>query len=109
MQHASSYLAPQVSLLENPQYGMPKNFTPCQVSPAMSTLPPKSETALVLSPSMVEPLDSIHTSAIPSRTNELDNFVYSYQIVAYNTPIPPMGQESHTVRCLILILTNLMQ
>jgi hypothetical protein len=60
----------------------------------MSTLPPKSETALVLNPPMVEPLDNIHSSAIPSQTNELDNFVSSYQTITYNTPpTPPMGTE----------------
>jgi hypothetical protein len=65
MNHGLSSSAPHVSL-ENTQYGMPKNFTLSQVPLAMSTLPPKLETTMVLCPPMMEPLDSIRSSATTS-------------------------------------------
>jgi hypothetical protein len=62
---------------------MPKNFT-------LSQAPP--ETAMVISPPIVEPLNSIPSSGATSRINELANFVPPYQMVAYSTPpIPPRG------------------
>jgi hypothetical protein len=64
--------------LENPPYGMPKNFTPSQAPLVMSTLPSRPETAMVISPPIVEPLNSIPSSATTSRTNELANFVPPY-------------------------------
>jgi hypothetical protein len=78
--------------LENPPYGMPKNFTPSQAPPVMSIFPLRPETAMVISPPIMEPLNNIPSSATTSQTNELANFVPSYQIVAYSTPpIPPRG------------------
>jgi hypothetical protein len=67
--------------MENPPYGMPKNFTPSQAPPVMSTLLLRLETAMVISPPTVEPLNSIPSSATTSRTNELANFVPPYQTV----------------------------
>jgi hypothetical protein len=78
--------------LENPPYDMPKNVTPSQAPPIMSTLPSRPETAMIISPLIVEPLNSIPSLATRSRTNELANFVPPYQTVAYsNPPIPPRG------------------
>jgi hypothetical protein len=78
--------------LENPPYGLPKNFTPSQAPPVVSTLTLRPETALVISPPIMEPLNSIPSSATTSRTNELANFVPPYQTVVYITPpIPPRG------------------
>jgi hypothetical protein len=86
-----SYLA-QHETLENPLYSMSTNFTPSQAPPIMSTLPSRPKTAMVISPPVVEPLNSIPSSATMSRTNELANFVPPYQTVAYRThPIPPRG------------------
>jgi hypothetical protein len=88
---APSSLA-QHETLENPPYRMPKNFTPSQVPPVMSTLPSRLETAMVISPPMVESLNSIPSLATVSQTNELANFVPPYQTVVYSTPpIPPRG------------------
>jgi hypothetical protein len=88
---APSSLA-QHEALENPPYGMPKNFRPSQAPPIMSTLPSRPETAMVISPPIVEPLNSIPSSATTSQTNELANFVPPYQTVTYSTPpIPPRG------------------
>jgi hypothetical protein len=61
--------------LENPPYGMPKNFTPSQEPLVMSTLPSRPETTMVISPLIVELLNSIPSSATTSRTNKLANFV----------------------------------
>jgi hypothetical protein len=47
---------------------------------------------MVISPPIVEPLNSIPSSGATSRINELANFVPPYQMVAYSTPpIPPRG------------------
>jgi hypothetical protein len=82
----------QHETLENPPCGMPKNFTPSQVPPIMSTLPSRPETAMVISPSILDPLNNIPSSSTTSQTNELANFVPPYQTVAYSTPtIPPRG------------------
>jgi hypothetical protein len=79
-------------VLKNPPYDMPKNFTPSQAPLVMNTLPLRPETAMVNSPPIVEPLNSIPSSATTSRTNELANFVPPYQMVTYSTlPIPPRG------------------
>jgi hypothetical protein len=89
--HASSSLAPHETL-ENPPYDMPKNFTPSQLPPVMSTLPSRPETSMVISPPIMEPLNSISSLATTSGTNELANFVPPYQMVKYSTPrIPPRG------------------
>jgi hypothetical protein len=64
--HISSAL---LEALENPPYGMPKNFTPSQAPPVMSTLPSKPKTAMVISPPLVELLNNIPSSATTSRTN----------------------------------------
>jgi hypothetical protein len=73
----------QHETLENPLYSMPKNFT-------MSTLPSRPETAMVISPPIVEPFHSIPSLATTRRTIELANFVPPYQMVTYSTPpIPP--------------------
>jgi hypothetical protein len=78
--------------LENPPYGMLKNFTLGQAPPVMSTLPLRPETAMVISPPILELLNSIPSLATTSRTNELANFVPRYQMVSYSTPsIPPRG------------------
>jgi hypothetical protein len=78
--------------LENPLYDMLKNFTPSQAPPVMSTLPSRPETAMVISPPIVEPLNNIPSSVAMNQTNELASFVPSYQMVAYSTPpIPPRG------------------
>jgi hypothetical protein len=88
---ASSSSAP-LEPLENPPYGMLKGFTPSQAPPVMSTLTSRPKTALVMSPQIVEPLNSIPSSATTSRTNELVNFVSPYRTVAHSIPpIPPMG------------------
>jgi hypothetical protein len=76
----------QHEALKNPLYGMPKNITPSQSPPVMSTLLLRPETAMVISPPIVEPLNSIPSSAATSRTNELASFVPPYQTVAYSTP-----------------------
>jgi hypothetical protein len=68
----------QHEALENPLYSMPKNFTPSQAPPIMSTLPSRPETAMVISPLIVELLNSIPSLATMSRTNELANFVPPY-------------------------------
>jgi hypothetical protein len=68
----------QHETLENPPYGMLKNFTPSQAPPVMSTLPSNPEIAMVISPPIVKPLNSIPSSATTSRTNELANFVPPY-------------------------------
>jgi hypothetical protein len=82
----------QHEALENPLYGMPKNFTPSEAPPVMSTLPSRPETAMVISPPIVEPLNNIPSSAAMSRTNELASIVPPYQTVSYSTiPIPPRG------------------
>jgi hypothetical protein len=89
-QEASS--SAQYETLENPPYSMPKNFTPSQAPLIMSTLPSRSETAMVISPPILELLNSITSSAATSQTNELANFVPPYQTVTYSTPpIPPRG------------------
>jgi hypothetical protein len=64
--------------LENLLYGMPKNFTPSQAPPIMSTLQSRLETAMVISPPVVEPLNSIPSSDATSRTNELASFIPPY-------------------------------
>jgi hypothetical protein len=88
---APSSLA-QHEALENPPYDMSKSFTPSQAPPVMSTLPSRLETAMVISPPIVEPLNSIPSSTTTSRTNELVNFVPPYQTTTYSTPpIPPRG------------------
>jgi hypothetical protein len=47
---------------------------------------------MVISPPMVEPLNTIPSSATTSWTNELADFVPPYQMVAYSIPpIPPRG------------------
>jgi hypothetical protein len=47
---------------------------------------------MVISPPIVEPLNSIPTLAATRQTNELASFVPPYQTVAYGTPpIPPRG------------------
>jgi hypothetical protein len=82
----------QHEALENALYDMPKNFTPSQSPPVMSTLPSRPETTIVISPPIVEPLNNIPSSATTGRTNELASFVPPYQTVAYSTPpIPPRG------------------
>jgi hypothetical protein len=71
---------------------MPNNFTPGKEPSVMSTLPSRPETAKVISPPIVEPLNSIPNLASMSRTNELASFVPPYQMVVYSTPpIPPRG------------------
>jgi hypothetical protein len=88
---APSSLA-QHEALENPLYGMPKNFTPSQAPPVMRTLPLRPKTAMVISPPILEPLNSIPSSAAMSQTNELASFVPPYQTIAYSTPpILPRG------------------
>jgi hypothetical protein len=52
--------------LENPPYGMLKGFTPSQTPSIMSALPSRLETAMVMSPPIVEPLNSIPTSTTTS-------------------------------------------
>jgi hypothetical protein len=52
--------------LENPPYGMPKNFTLGQAPLVMSTLPLRPETAMVISPPILELLNSIPSSATTS-------------------------------------------
>jgi Ni,Fe-hydrogenase I large subunit len=45
---------------------------------------------VVISPLILEPLNSVHSLATMSRTNELASFVRPYQTVMYSTPpIPP--------------------
>jgi hypothetical protein len=84
---ASSSSAPQ----GEPLYGMPKNFTPSQAPPAMSMLPLQSDKSIVVSPPIVEPLDSIPSSATTGRTNELESVVPPYWTVVHSVPpIPPM-------------------
>jgi hypothetical protein len=68
----------QHKTLENPPYGTPKNFTPSQAPPVMSTLPLRPETAMVIGPPILELLNSIPSSATMSGTNELANFVPPY-------------------------------
>jgi hypothetical protein len=78
--------------LDNPPYVMSKRFTPSQMPLTMSTLPPRPETTMVKSPLLVEPLNSIPSSATLSRTNELANFISPYQTVMCSTPpILPRG------------------
>jgi hypothetical protein len=49
---------------------------------------------MVISPPILELLNSIPSSATMSRTNELANFVPPYQKVMYSTPpIPPRGNN----------------
>jgi hypothetical protein len=56
----------------------------------MSTLPSRPDTAMVISPPILEPLNSIPSSATTSRTNELANFVPPYQTITYSIPpFPP--------------------
>jgi hypothetical protein len=82
----------QHETLENPPYDMPKNFTPSQATPVISALPSRPETAMVISPPMVEPLNTVPSLATTSRTNELADFVPPYQTFAYSIPpIPPRG------------------
>jgi hypothetical protein len=77
---------------KNPPYGMMKGFTPRQAPLVMSALPSKLETAMVISPPMMEQINSIPNLAATSRTNELANFVPPFQIVTYSTPpIPHRG------------------
>jgi hypothetical protein len=68
--------------LGNHSYGMPKSFMPSQMPPAVSTLSPRPETAVFMSPPLVEPLNSIPSLITQSRTNELANFVPLFQMVA---------------------------
>jgi hypothetical protein len=56
--------------LENPPYGMPKNFTPTQTPPVMNIFPSRPETAMVVNPRIIEPLNSMPSSATVSSTNE---------------------------------------
>jgi hypothetical protein len=56
----------QHETLENPPYGMPKSFTPSQAPPIMRTLPSRPETAMAISPLILEPLHSIPSSATTS-------------------------------------------
>jgi hypothetical protein len=71
---------------------MPKDLTSRQAPPTMSTFPPKPEIAMVMSPSLVEPLDSLPWLATTSQTNGLANFVPPYQMVVHSIPpIPSMG------------------
>jgi hypothetical protein len=82
----------QHEALENPPYSMLKNFTPSQAPLVMSTLPSRPETAMVISPPIVEQLNNIPSLATTSRTNQLANFVPPYQTVAYSIPpIPTRG------------------
>jgi hypothetical protein len=82
----------QHEMLENLPYGTPKNFTASQAPPVLIALPSRPETAMVISPPVVEPLNNIPNSASASQTNKLANFVPPYQTVAYSTPpIPPRG------------------
>src|SRR5688572_18872634 len=47
---------------------------------------------MVVYPEQPEPIATIPSSVIPSRTNELANFIPPYTLVAYNVPpIPPQG------------------
>jgi hypothetical protein len=62
---APSSLA-QHEALENPLYGMPKNFTTRQAPSVMSILTSRPETAMVISPPIVELLNSIPSSAATS-------------------------------------------
>jgi hypothetical protein len=62
---APSSLA-QHEALENPPYGMPKNFTPSQAPLVMSTLPSRPETTMVISPPIVESFNSIPSLATTS-------------------------------------------
>jgi hypothetical protein len=88
---APSSLA-QHEALENPPYNMPKNFTPSQAPRIKSTLPLRPDTTMVISPPIVEPLNSIPSLATMSRTNELAIFVPPYETVMYSSPpIPPRG------------------
>jgi hypothetical protein len=88
---APSTLAP-LEPSENPLYGMPKGFTPSQAPPIMSALPSRPKTAMVISPTIFELLNSMPSLATTSRTSELANFVPPYPIVVHSTPpIPPMG------------------
>jgi hypothetical protein len=86
---APSSLA-QHETLENHLYNMSKNFTPSQAPPVMSTSPSRPETAMVISPPIVELLNNIPSLATTSQTNELAYFVPPYQIVAYSTPPIPL-------------------
>jgi hypothetical protein len=52
----------QHEALKNPLYDMPKNFTSSQAPPIMSTLHSRLETAMVISPPVVKPLNSIPSS-----------------------------------------------
>jgi hypothetical protein len=77
IQQAPNFLGPHETF-ENPPYSMPKNFTPSQVPPVKRTLPLRPKTAMVISPPILEPLNSIPSSATTSRTNEMSNFVPLY-------------------------------
>jgi hypothetical protein len=55
-------------------------------------LPLRPETAMVVSPPILELLNSIPSLATTSRTNELANFIPRYHMVSYSTPpILPRG------------------
>jgi hypothetical protein len=56
----------QHETLENPPYGVSKNFTPGQSPLVMSTSPLRLETAMVVSPPILEMLNSIPSSATTS-------------------------------------------
>jgi hypothetical protein len=56
----------QHEALQNPRYSMSMNFTPSQAPPVTSTLPSGPETTMVISPPIVEPLNSIPSSATTS-------------------------------------------
>jgi hypothetical protein len=56
----------QHETLENHPYDMPKSFTPSQAPLVMSTLPSRPETATVISPPILEPLNNIPGSATTS-------------------------------------------
>jgi hypothetical protein len=58
--------SPQHETSENPPYGMPMNFAPRQAPPVMSTSPSRRETVMVISPPILELLNSIPSSATMS-------------------------------------------
>jgi hypothetical protein len=74
-QHAQSSSAPHVPL-ENPQFGMPMNYTPSQAPLAINMLTPKPDDAMVLSPPMVEPLIIFFTLVSTSQNVELLQILY---------------------------------
>jgi hypothetical protein len=73
---------------------MSLNYFPSHTPSARTTFPSKEkpESAIVLSPPMVDPITSIPSSTTDRRTNELANFLPPYCSVAYITPpIPSVG------------------